>query len=87
MMESLGAPQTHVALKGMIKEIDDDNDGEISLREFFMIFKKAALGELQAEGLTAIADSVNVSEVYSVSLARPILMRCSGRRWWRKELL
>ena len=47
----------------MIKEIDDDNDGEISLREFFMIFRKAAAGELQAEGLSAIVSSIDVSEV------------------------
>eukprot|EP00730_Choanoeca_flexa_P002208 TRINITY_DN10952_c0_g1_i1.p3 TRINITY_DN10952_c0_g1~~TRINITY_DN10952_c0_g1_i1.p3 ORF type:complete len:190 (+),score=64.27 TRINITY_DN10952_c0_g1_i1:1149-1718(+) len=62
MMEALGAPQTHVSLKNMIKEIDEDNDGEISLREFFMIFRKAANGELQAEGLSAIASSIDVSE-------------------------
>ncbi|EDQ90858.1 uncharacterized protein MONBRDRAFT_18271 [Monosiga brevicollis MX1] len=62
MMEALGAPQTHVSLKNMISEIDEDNDGEISLREFFLIFRKAAAGELQAEGLTAIADSIDVGE-------------------------
>jgi len=26
-MEKLGHPQTHVALKGMIAEIDEDKDG------------------------------------------------------------
>ena len=33
MMEKLGEPQTHLALKAMIKEVDEDNDGEISFRE------------------------------------------------------
>lgn len=33
MMEKLGAPQTHVGLKNMIKEVDEDNDGKINFRE------------------------------------------------------
>jgi len=33
MMEKLEAPQTHLALKGMIKEVDEDFDGKISFRE------------------------------------------------------
>ena len=33
MMEKLGEPQTHLALKEMIKAIDEDKDGEISFRE------------------------------------------------------
>ena len=33
MMEKLGEPQTHLGLKAMIKEVDEDNDGEISFRE------------------------------------------------------
>lgn len=33
MMEKLGAPQTHVGLKNMIAEIDEDNDGKVSFRE------------------------------------------------------
>ncbi|EGD81753.1 EF-hand domain-containing protein D2 [Salpingoeca rosetta] len=63
MMEKLEHPQTHVALKAMISEVDEDNDGQISFREFLLIFHKAARGELQAEGLSQIADSVDVSEV------------------------
>lgn len=39
MMEKLQAPQTHLGLKEMIAEIDEDNDGKISFREFLMIFK------------------------------------------------
>ena len=33
MMEKLEAPQTHVGLKNMIAEIDEDNDGQVSFRE------------------------------------------------------
>ncbi len=32
MMERLGAPQTHLGLKTMIKEVDEDGDGAISFR-------------------------------------------------------
>jgi hypothetical protein len=31
-MERLGAPQTHLGLKTMIKEVDEDGDGAISFR-------------------------------------------------------
>lgn len=33
MMEKLGEPQTHLGLKAMIQEVDEDNDGQISFRE------------------------------------------------------
>ena len=33
MMEKLGAPQTHLALKEMISEVDEDCDQKISFRE------------------------------------------------------
>ena len=46
MMERLGAPQTHLGLKAMIKEVDEDDDGAISFREFLSIFRKARAGEL-----------------------------------------
>ncbi|XP_036919406.1 EF-hand domain-containing protein D1 [Sturnira hondurensis] len=56
MMEKLGAPQTHLGLKKMIKEVDEDFDGKLSFREFLLIFHKAAAGELQEEsGLLALA--------------------------------
>ncbi|KAL1428519.1 hypothetical protein MTO96_002887 [Rhipicephalus appendiculatus] len=41
MMEILGAPQTHLALKEMIRQVDEDFDGTINFREFLLIFKKA----------------------------------------------
>ncbi|KAH9513495.1 EF-hand domain-containing protein D2 [Bulinus truncatus] len=49
MMEKLGAPQTHVSLKQMIKEVDEDLDDKISFREFLLIFRKAAAGELEED--------------------------------------
>ena len=49
MMEKLGAPQTHLGLKAMIKEVDEDDDFAISFREFLMIFRKARAGELDLE--------------------------------------
>ena len=33
MMEKLGAPQTHLALKEMISVVDEDKDGKINFRE------------------------------------------------------
>lgn len=33
MMEKLGIPQTHLGLKEMIKQVDEDRDGKISFRE------------------------------------------------------
>ncbi|XP_062505391.1 EF-hand domain-containing protein D2-like isoform X2 [Corticium candelabrum] len=62
MMEKLGSPQTHLSLKAMIKEVDEDNDGQISFREFMLIFRKSRSGELQCEGLAQIAQTCNVAE-------------------------
>jgi len=45
MMEKLGCPQTHLALKAMIREVDEDKDNRISFREFLLIFRKAMAGE------------------------------------------
>ncbi|XP_077998311.1 EF-hand domain-containing protein D2-like [Glandiceps talaboti] len=56
MMEKLGAPQTHLGLKEMIATVDEDHDGQISYREFLLIFRKAAAGELEVgSGLSELA--------------------------------
>nr|XP_046254175.1 EF-hand domain-containing protein D2 [Scatophagus argus] len=56
MMEKLGAPQTHISLKNMIKEVDEDLDNKLSFREFLLIFRKAAAGELAEDsGLSVLA--------------------------------
>lgn len=39
MMERLGAPQTHLGLKAMISEVDEDGDNKISFREFLLIYR------------------------------------------------
>ncbi|KAB5550108.1 hypothetical protein PHYPO_G00049900, partial [Pangasianodon hypophthalmus] len=64
MMEKLGAPQTHIGLKNMIREVDEDYDGKLSYREFLLIFRRAAAGELQDDDpLMALArlSEINVS--------------------------
>lgn len=66
MMEQLGEPQTHIGLKNMIEEIDEDGDGQINFKEFLTIFRKASLGELVfGSALSAMAQllSIDVSEV------------------------
>ncbi|XP_049437728.1 EF-hand domain-containing protein D2-like [Epinephelus fuscoguttatus] len=56
MMEKLDAPQTHIGLKNMIKEVDEDLDNKLSFREFLLIFRKAAAGELAEDsGLRVLA--------------------------------
>lgn len=62
MMEKLGAPQTHLGLKAMIKEVDEDDDNRISFREFLLIFRKANAGELVEEsGLSKLAQLTEIS--------------------------
>ncbi|XP_054082737.1 EF-hand domain-containing protein D2 homolog [Zeugodacus cucurbitae] len=66
MMEKLGAPQTHLGLKQMIAEVDEDHDGKISFREFLLIYRKAQAGELDTDsGLNQLArlTEINVEEV------------------------
>ncbi|GFS04636.1 EF-hand domain-containing protein D2 [Elysia marginata] len=64
MMEKLGAPQTHISLKNMIKEVDEDFDGKINFREFLLIFRKAAAGELEEDsGLLALYRNVEEIDV------------------------
>eukprot|EP00912_Choanoflagellata_sp_UC4_P000305 UC4_evm1s186 len=57
LMEKVGHPQTHLGLKAMIKEVDDDLDGAMSFREFLTIC------ELVFEGLKQLAESIDVDEV------------------------
>lgn len=66
MMEKLGAPQTHLGLKAMIQEVDEDGDGHISFREFLLIFRKFEAGELEEDsglGVLAKQCEINVDEV------------------------
>ncbi|XP_042265638.1 EF-hand domain-containing protein D2 [Thunnus thynnus] len=64
MMEKLEAPQTHLGLKNMIKEVDEDLDNKLSFREFLLIFRKAAAGELAEDsglGVLARLSEIDVS--------------------------
>lgn len=66
MMEKLGAPQTHIGLKAMIAEVDEDNDSKISFREFMLIYRKARAGDLSLDNpLNQLArlTEINVDEV------------------------
>lgn len=66
MMEKLGAPQTHIGLKAMINEVDEDLDQKISFREFLLIYRKAHAGELESDsGLSQLAKltEIDVNEV------------------------
>lgn len=65
MMEKLQVPQTHLGLKEMIKQVDEDKDNKINFKEvgneilicyfltfyfkFLMIFRKAKNGELSKD--------------------------------------
>ncbi|XP_071476915.1 EF-hand domain-containing protein D2-like [Diadema antillarum] len=65
MMEKLGAPQTHLGLKAMMKDADEDLDNMINFREFLLIFRKAETGELEQDsGLSQLAQlsEINVDE-------------------------
>ncbi|XP_056277957.1 EF-hand domain-containing protein D2 [Pseudoliparis swirei] len=64
MMEKLGAPQTHLGLKNMMKEVDEDLDNKLSFREFLLIFRKSAAGELSEDsglGVLARLSEIDVS--------------------------
>merc|ERR1711875_97937 len=68
-MEKLGAPQTHIGLKAIIKEVDEDLDNALTFREFLLIFRKLAAGELagrdEDDGLLQLAKlvSIDVGEI------------------------
>ncbi|KAL3995368.1 EF hand family protein [Acanthocheilonema viteae] len=61
MMEKLGEAQTHIALKNMLKLVDEDQDGKVSPREFMLIFRYASTGQLScATVFNELAASVDV---------------------------
>lgn len=64
MMEKLGAPQTHLGLKAMIKEVDEDLDDALVFREFLLIFRKLCSGQFAGrsddDGLSQLAQLVSV---------------------------
>jgi len=65
MMEKLGIPQTHLGLKEMIKQVDEDQDGKISFREFLLIFRKAMSENGEIENVKSSITSV-LQQLYSM---------------------
>lgn len=63
MMEKLGSPQTHITLKNMIRDVDEDGDEEISFREFLLIFRKFASGDFKDSPFAALVELASQSEV------------------------
>ena len=53
MMEKLGAPQTHLALKNMMKEVDEDQDSQMNFREVSLSFT------MQLKGLRYSCENEN----------------------------
>merc|ERR1712131_126900 len=49
LMEGLGEPQTHRAVKDMIELVDEDRDGKVSFRKFLMMFRKSSEGAVESE--------------------------------------
>ena len=63
-----GVHQLHVprSVREALDEVDEDDDGMISFREFMMIFRKAAAGELKEDsglGVLAKQFEIDVDEV------------------------
>jgi hypothetical protein len=56
-----------IELKMLIKEVDTDGDGTISLKEFVTLFRRRAKGELMSTGAANLVNifnqSVNVNQV------------------------
>lgn len=64
MMEKLGAPQTHLGLKNMIKEVDEDFDGKLSFREVSvnLVCRCDSMMEVNSSRLSKL----NVIDYYSI---------------------
>ena len=73
-LEKMGVAQTHMQLRGLMKEIDLDQDGKVSYVEFLNIFKLAKEGKLMSEGLKKIAAEVKVEEVGVGGVCRVIFL-------------
>lgn len=68
MMEKLGAPQTHLGLKNMIKEVDEDFDGKLSFREV-----RVAMG---TAGNMVVGQREEASGPHSLAVGSPIPSVC-----------
>ena len=90
LMESLGAPQTHVALKGLMKEVDEDQDGAINLREVtYMSFRKLENGFISVSANLPQSGGRRIAAGQWPRRARPFGLnrRYEGGRHWRTRFL
>jgi len=64
MMEKLGCAQTHLGLKEIMKELDENNDGDIDFKEFLQLFRNLKSGGLDGrcadDGLLQLAKTISV---------------------------
>lgn len=86
MMEKLGAPQTHLGLKNMIKEVDEDFDGKLSFREVRDTFSTCQALFIQTNRAAAAHDfkswkicQLLRSTVTSRPLLLPVRLRSSNK--------
>lgn len=81
MMEKLGAPQTHLGLKSMIREVDEDFDGKLSLREVpaYLSPRRGSDSEgtsdIQSRRQVALASPEHCLNIY------PTILEISLRSW------
>lgn len=63
MMKKIkSTPMEPSGVEDMIREMDEDGDGKLSLREFILIFRKAQNATLQHDGLKEIYQQMHVFE-------------------------
>jgi hypothetical protein len=76
MMEKLGAPQTHLGLKAMITEVDEDGDNKISFREVRQT-SSSSLYSFQIFGIVHVNRDSSVCEGYELNDTESI----PGNEW------
>ena len=82
VMEKLGAPQTHIGLKQMIEQIDEDHDGKVSFREvwqanFLLSAFCSKTIELQMRGFFRVL--INSCRMYHHDV------RCCKALWFQSD--
>ncbi|KFB49449.1 AGAP009528-PA-like protein [Anopheles sinensis] len=60
LMQKLAVAQTHVVLKCMFAEVNEDKDGKISFREFLLIYRIARARELVSDGGEVVVSGMGV---------------------------
>lgn len=71
MFETLGAPQTHLALKKLMADVDEDKDNKINFREFLLIFRKAGSDEFAIDdSISVLACSLNEIDVHEAGVKK-----------------